>query len=152
MAQTEHLPIYKATYDLCLYLEQIVQHFSRYHKYALGADLRDGARRTLKRVVRAKARRDTTPVLLQLREELEALQVLLRLGQDVQAFPNCKSLNPHVLLSKRFPICHDAPLVLISATLCPRLRINAKSRGLPSPRWRLMITTFFSLEAWAPWC
>jgi len=27
MAQTEHLPIYKATYDLCLYLEQIVQHF-----------------------------------------------------------------------------------------------------------------------------
>ena len=31
MAQTEHLPIYKTTYDLCLYLEQIVQHFSRYH-------------------------------------------------------------------------------------------------------------------------
>jgi hypothetical protein len=27
MAQTEHLPIYKATYNLCLYLEQIVQHF-----------------------------------------------------------------------------------------------------------------------------
>jgi hypothetical protein len=27
LAQTEHLPIYKATYDLCLYLEQIVQYF-----------------------------------------------------------------------------------------------------------------------------
>ena len=24
MAQTEHLPIYKHTYDLCLYLEQVV--------------------------------------------------------------------------------------------------------------------------------
>src|SRR5262250_2545019 len=75
MAQTEHLPIYKATYDLCLYLEQIVQHFSRYHKYALGADLREGARRALKLVVRANARRDKTPVLLQLREELEELGV-----------------------------------------------------------------------------
>jgi hypothetical protein len=42
MAQTEHLPIYKASYDLCLYLEQVVRSFSRYHKYALGSDLREG--------------------------------------------------------------------------------------------------------------
>ena len=40
MAQAEHLPIYKASYDLCLYLEQVVRGFSRYHKYTLGADLR----------------------------------------------------------------------------------------------------------------
>jgi hypothetical protein len=54
MAQTEHLPIYKRSYDLCLYFEQIVKNFSRYHKpalssaariggYSLGSDLRDGA-------------------------------------------------------------------------------------------------------------
>jgi len=73
MAQTEHLPIYKSTYDLCLYLEQIVHSFSRYHKYTLGADLRDGARRALRLVVRANARRDKVPVLLQLREGLEEL-------------------------------------------------------------------------------
>ena len=96
MAQTEHLPIYKATYDLCLYLEQIVQHCSRYHKYALGADLRDGARRALNLVVRANARRDKTPVLLQLREELEELKVLLRLGQDVKAFANFTSFEPAI--------------------------------------------------------
>jgi len=29
MARTEHLPIYKAAYDLCLYFEQIVRNFSR---------------------------------------------------------------------------------------------------------------------------
>lgn len=40
MARTEHLPIYKASYDLCLYLEQVVHGFSRYHKYTLGPDLR----------------------------------------------------------------------------------------------------------------
>jgi hypothetical protein len=58
MAQTEHLPIYKASYDLCLYLEQVVRGFSRYHTYTLGTDLRDGAPRILKLVVRANARRD----------------------------------------------------------------------------------------------
>ena len=41
MAQSEHLPIDKATYDLCLYLDQVVRGFPRYHKYSLGADLRE---------------------------------------------------------------------------------------------------------------
>ena len=44
MARSEHLPIYKASYDLCLYLEHVVRGFSRYHKYTLGTDLRDAAR------------------------------------------------------------------------------------------------------------
>jgi hypothetical protein len=93
MAQTEHLLIYKAAYDLCLYLEQVVHQFSRYHKYTLGADLRDSAGRALRLVVRANARRDRAPVLLELREELEELKVLLRLGQDVKAFVNFNSFE-----------------------------------------------------------
>ncbi len=93
MAQTEHLPIYKSTYDLCLHLEGIVHNFSRYHKYTLGADLRDGARRALKLVVRANARRDKTSVLLELREELESLKVVLRLSQDVKAFAHFTSFE-----------------------------------------------------------
>ena len=88
MAQTEHLPIYKAAYDLCLYFEQVVRNFPRYHKYSLGTDLRDGARRVLKPVVRANAQRDKTATLLQIREELEELKVLLRLCHDVRAFAN----------------------------------------------------------------
>ncbi len=50
----------------------------------LGADLRDGARRILKLVVRANARRDKAPVLLELREEVEQLKVLLRLSHTRQ--------------------------------------------------------------------
>ena len=42
MARSEHPPIYKASYDLCVYLEQVVRGFSRYHKYSLGAELPDG--------------------------------------------------------------------------------------------------------------
>lgn len=96
MAYTEHLPIYKATYDFCLYIEQVVQGFSRYHKYAIGADLRDGARRALRLVVRANARHDKAGVLLRLREELEELKVLLRLCHDTKAFPNFNSFEHSV--------------------------------------------------------
>jgi len=93
MAQSDHLPIYKSSYDLCLYLEQVVRGFSRYHKYSLGADLRDGARRVLKLIVRANARRDKAPVLLEVREEVEQLKVVLRLCQDVKAFPNLNAFE-----------------------------------------------------------
>ena len=93
MAYTEHLPIYKSAYDLCLWLEQVVRGFSRYHKYSLGSDLRDGARRVLKLVVRANARREKVPVLLELREELEELKVLLRLCHDAKGFPNFNSFE-----------------------------------------------------------
>ena len=93
MAQAEHLPIYKASYDLCLYLEQVVRNFSRYHKYTLGADLRDSALRVLKLVVRANSRRDKIAVLLDVREEVEQLKVVLRLCQDVKAFASFKAFE-----------------------------------------------------------
>jgi hypothetical protein len=98
MAQTEHLPIYKATYDLCLYFEQIVRNFSRYHKYSIGQDLRDAARRVLKLIVRANARGDKAPVLLEIREEVEELKVLLRLCHDAKGFPNFNSFEHGIRL------------------------------------------------------
>jgi len=97
MAQSEHLPIYRCSYDLCLYLEQVVRGFSRYHKYTLGADLRDGARRVLKLIVRANARRDKAAVPLEVREEVEQLKVVLRLCQDVKAFPNLNAFEQAIM-------------------------------------------------------
>jgi len=93
MAQTEHLPIYERAYDLCLYLEQVVRKFPRYHKYSLGQDLRDGARRVLRPVVRANAHADKAPVLLQIREEVEELKILLRLCHDAKALPSFRSFE-----------------------------------------------------------
>ncbi|MFT5041155.1 MAG: hypothetical protein ACI8TX_002127 [Hyphomicrobiaceae bacterium] len=55
--------------------------------------LRDGARSVLKLVVRANARRDKAPILLEVREQVEELKVLLRLGQDVKAFANFYSFE-----------------------------------------------------------
>ena len=58
-----------------------MQGFSRYHKYAIGSDLRDTSRGVLKLIVRANARpRTSATLLLRIREEVEQLKVLLRLA------------------------------------------------------------------------
>lgn len=93
MAQTEHLPIFKQAYDLCLHLDQVVRSFPRYHKYALGADVRDCARRVLRLIVRANSRRDKTATLLELRETVEELKVLLPLAFDSKAFQKMASFE-----------------------------------------------------------
>ena len=48
MARYEHLPIFKKAYDLNLYFEKTVCHFSRYHKYTLGMEVREKARKAVK--------------------------------------------------------------------------------------------------------
>lgn len=88
MARYEHLPIYKTAMDLTVYLEQVVRHFSRYHKYTLGSDLRQQSRELVTVIIRANARREKVPVLHELRERLDALVVLLRIGKEVRAFQN----------------------------------------------------------------
>jgi hypothetical protein len=98
MARNEPVPIYKASYDLCLYFEQIVRSFSRYHKYSLGAELREGARRVLRLIVRANARGDKTAVLLRIREEVEELKVLLRLCHDAKVFASFNSFEHAITL------------------------------------------------------
>ena len=40
MAHYEHLPIYKKSLDLAVYIETVVKGFARYHKYTLGSELR----------------------------------------------------------------------------------------------------------------
>lgn len=93
MARYEHLPIYKAAFDLNLYLEQIVRHFSRYHKYTLGTELRNRAREIVRLIVRANNSREKLPTLLMLREELEQLKLTTRLCKELKAFHNFHSFQ-----------------------------------------------------------
>ena len=48
MARYEHLPIYKAAFDVCLHFEKLVRGMARYDKYTLGADLRNLSREVLR--------------------------------------------------------------------------------------------------------
>lgn len=48
MARYEHLPIYEAALDVVIGIEKLVARFSRYHKYTLGTEQRNGSRRVEK--------------------------------------------------------------------------------------------------------
>ena len=99
MARYEHLPIlrqisgqvYKKAMDLTIYLEKIVRNFSRYHKYTLGSELREKSREIVGVLIAANSKAEKLALLLELREKLEGLQVLLRISKEVRAFASFTS-------------------------------------------------------------
>ena len=91
MARYEHLPIYRAAFDLAVHVEKIVRNFSRYHKYSLGTELRDGSRRILERIIAANSSRDRRAQLERLRQELETFKVLARLCHESGGFASTRA-------------------------------------------------------------
>ena len=91
MARYEHLPIYRSAFDLAVHMEKIVRNFSRYHKYTLGSELRDGSRRILECIIEANNSRERGPLLEKLRQELEWFKVRCRLCHESGAFRNTRA-------------------------------------------------------------
>jgi len=91
MARYDHLPIYRAAFDLAVHIEKIVRHFSRYHKYSLGTELRESSRRILERIIEANNSHNREPILLKLREDLEKLKVLARLCHESGGFASTRA-------------------------------------------------------------
>ncbi len=108
MARYEHLPIYKqamvtsgilphealvhpCTADVAVHFEKIVAGFSCYHKYTLGAELRNQSRGIVSTIIQANSRRDRAPKLQELRVRLNELLVSIRLAKEVQAFKSFKA-------------------------------------------------------------
>jgi len=98
LAQYEHLPIYKAAFDLLVYFEKIVKSFSRYNKYTHGKALREIAREILMLIVRANNTYNKRPVLEEVRIKLEELKVTVRVCKEVQAFSNFNSFETAINL------------------------------------------------------
>ncbi len=92
MARYEHLPIYRDALNLAVHFEKMVAGFSRYHKYTLGTEMRNASRQAVKLVIHANNQTDKLMALQELREHLEELLLLTRLGKEVQAF---KSFNAY---------------------------------------------------------
>ncbi len=91
MARYEHLPIYRSAFDLAVHLETVVRNFSRYHKYTLGSELRDGSRQILEGIIEANNSRERGALLEKLRRELEWFKVLARLCHESGAFRNTRA-------------------------------------------------------------
>lgn len=84
--------------DAAVHFEQVVAGFSRYHKYSLGTELRQASRAVIRLIIRANAARERLPELLQLRDDLEAVLVLLRLAKEVKAFKSFQAYHPSLTL------------------------------------------------------
>ena len=82
----ENLPLYKKTLELCVFLEQAVQRFNRYHRYQLGADLRRQARELTSLVMQANFANDKVRVISTLRNKSEEMKLLITLAKEIQAF------------------------------------------------------------------
>lgn len=88
MAYYEHLPMYQKALALCVYLEKVVYHFSRYHKYNAGADLRKLSRLNVRLIIRANSQLKRIETLWELRENIEELKICMRICKEVGAFRN----------------------------------------------------------------
>lgn len=93
MARYEHLPIYKKAMDVAVHFEKVVAGFSRYHKYTIGTELRNKSREILGLIVRANSSPEKLSLLLEFRQRLENLMILVRLSKEVQAFKSFKSFQ-----------------------------------------------------------
>jgi hypothetical protein len=93
MARYEHLPIYKQALDVAVHFEKVVTGFSRYHKYTLGSELRNKSRDIVSLIVKANAAQDKRPGLIQVREALDELLILVRIAKEAKAFKSFKSFQ-----------------------------------------------------------
>lgn len=74
MARYEHLPIYRAAFDLAVHIEKIVHTSVAITSTRSAPSSREGSRRILERIIEANQSRDRGPVLQQLRRDLEGLR------------------------------------------------------------------------------
>ena len=86
MAQYEHLPLYKKSLELAIFMENCVKGFSRYHRYTLGTDLRNSSRELVTLVITANSRKEKTALLTELRDKSEGMKLLIVLGKETKAF------------------------------------------------------------------
>lgn len=87
MARYDHLPIWKDAVALAVLLEEVVRRFPRYHKYALGTDLRRQAYAVCRAVVVANGERERRLAAVErLVLAVEELKLLIQMGKEVRAF------------------------------------------------------------------
>ncbi len=93
MARYHNLPLFKATMQLQVYLENTVKGFSRYHKYTIGTRLRETCWELLNLIIKANnaLSQERYPLLVEVRDKAEELNLALILAKELQAFASYQS-------------------------------------------------------------
>ncbi len=93
MARYEHLPIYKKSMELAVYLQTVVKNFSRYNKYSVGEELRELSRKTLRLIIQANSSITRVHVLAELVDTCEMLKTTIVFAKEVKAFSGFNSFQ-----------------------------------------------------------
>ena len=84
MARATDLPIYREAYELVLLVTRLTQQYPRGFRQGLARDICTGAQRLVTHIFRANCTRDKAPIIEQVREYLETLQLQLRMSKDLR--------------------------------------------------------------------
>jgi len=87
VAQYEHLPIYKQTYDLLLRIMTATKNFPREYKYTLGQKLKDEVIELVVLIYRANSVRDKEMHISAILERVQVVQLMIRLAHDMKILP-----------------------------------------------------------------
>jgi len=82
----EGLPVYKAATDMTVYFETVVKGFSRYHKYTIGAELRNLSHAILVLIAQANIKADREGKIRIIREKLQELKIRVQVCAEIKAF------------------------------------------------------------------
>ena len=93
MSFYENLIVYKKALELAVYFERTVRGFERYHKYTIGADLKNISRRILVLIAKANTKQFRKDCLTEALDKLEELKIIIHLCQEVKVFHSFKSFE-----------------------------------------------------------
>ena len=87
MRHLNHLPIWRDANRLLVAIEQAVHRFPRYHKYALGTDLRRQAMGVCRLILRAADKGDDQLArVARVVDAVDDLKLQIQLGKELKAF------------------------------------------------------------------
>jgi hypothetical protein len=105
------LPVYKSTYDLLLGIFEFTKSFSKEYKYTVGESLKKETIDLLILIYRVNTRQDKSAVLLEAKERIEVIRLLIRLMKDLHqiSMKNFVAINTIVVeVSKQLTGWHKS--------------------------------------------
>ncbi len=89
----ENLPVYKKALDLTIHFEKVVKGFNRFHRYAIGNELRTLSMRILVLVAKANIKNHRKECLEEAIGLLEELKIVLHVCKEIGGFKSFKSFE-----------------------------------------------------------
>ena len=102
MARYEHLPVYKAVYDLNLYFFKLSNSFPKDFKYGLAQEVRGLLTELLDLIIIANNSRDKLPALQKASLTIERMKFKVRLLYDLKVINICANYETAILSSSCF--------------------------------------------------